>query len=500
MVLEKVKEFCQNHGYIYIFGAGAYGKTLHSVLDDEGISIKGFVVSNKKEVECKTALFSYDEYKKTVQKKDGIIIAVNEKLKNDILITYNFGVDILTFSDAEFDELSLERCKKIFSKYTNKAEKQINISSLQSILVVQYENTFGDMIWTTALLKAIHNKCPKSEITYVINPAFNGIFKNCPYVSSIINYSSQYVNEPISLKMEEYAKKFVKEKLNKKYDAVFLPRFLPSFGTDIWENVLIAINVDADNIFAHAIGYHKFGSEIAEFLASKMNINIDRIPVHSSYSDLMLLGSDTPKIPMELWPSKNLVNEVNKFLLTKIDKGAKVVVVGLSGSKSTRAWAAEKYRLFFNKSDELFGKRFVYVLCGKGNIAEDAINVIGKLPENCINVVGNTSFEYLIALFANADLYLGPNTGFLHIASAFKMPSITLYSTLKTCSPEYGGSKERTGRWMAPGVDLFPPKGADNECEKAGYCLKPYSHCINGIEVEEVINAIKDWYNSDSKN
>ena len=87
------------------------------------------------------------------------------------------------------------------------------------------------------------------------------------------------------------------------------------------------------------------------------------------------------------------------------------------------------------------------------------------------------------------DLYIGSDTGLMHMAAAMKKAVIELSVALPRCPLTNGSNPARMGPWGVKAKILMPKKALDN-CKDI--CKYPFSHCINTITPKEVVEALFD--------
>ena len=115
---------------------------------------------------------------------------------------------------------------------------------------------------------------------------------------------------------------------------------------------------------------------------------------------------------------------------------------------------------------------------------------------NVSNLIGHTSLRETIELLKCCDLYLGCDTGPMHLAAACGLPGIVLFfapvgttETVKGIFPP-----ERFGPWQSEMRILRPMALA--ECEKRG--INSIPHCINQIRTDDVIRELMDLLEKES--
>lgn len=107
-----------------------------------------------------------------------------------------------------------------------------------------------------------------------------------------------------------------------------------------------------------------------------------------------------------------------------------LVAIQPAASKVERGWPIERFAELIRKVAAQWGAGFV--LTGGPTTAERALaaqllhRLAGSAP--VLNAVGRTNVPQLMALLAEVDLLVAPDTGPVHLASAFGTPVVGLYA------------------------------------------------------------------------
>lgn len=235
-------------------------------------------------------------------------------------------------------------------------------------------------------------------------------------------------------------------------------------------------------------------SAIAVLCPFKNEYGVNGITVDEVYSQLEKIcvdltdkkdegiGGVEPYNELELWINENdeiLTNAV--ILKNKIN----IILCPSAGSKH-REWCIDKYCEVLNLLNKKIGIN-VIVLGDRKNTAE----ALEKLKENfngkLMGLVGKTTLRETAALMMKADIYLGGDTGPMHIAAACKIDGVVISCHPQTGDIQHGNSPKRFGPWQSPLVVIQPKTGLD-DCKDG--CNKPYPHCINQITAEEVYKKL----------
>lgn len=148
------------------------------------------------------------------------------------------------------------------------------------------------------------------------------------------------------------------------------------------------------------------------------------------------------------------------------------LILGPTSNWHVKTWPAERFVELTHKLTWLFGplpKAFVAVLGGPGEQERRmAAPVLAALP-NAVDLVGKLSLPEVAAALARASLYVGNDSGLMHIAAATGVPTLGLFGP--TPSDEYGPVGARAASVLADGPPATTP--------------------MDRLEVEKVVEAVK---------
>lgn len=193
--------------------------------------------------------------------------------------------------------------------------------------------------------------------------------------------------------------------------------------------------------------------------------------------DIALLGTE-----LELWATKEDMNKISEILNTKCEFSG-LIVIGLTASVLVKCWPKEKYcELVKMISTKYLGMRFVLL----GSSLDQ-----GKMLEadsNVLNLCGQLTLRETVALLQRAEIYLGNDTGLMHMASACGCAVVEISSFAKDGNVADGiSSSGRFSPWTRDAL-IVQPVHQLNGC--VGMCQMPYAHCITQVTVEAVFEAV----------
>ena len=154
------------------------------------------------------------------------------------------------------------------------------------------------------------------------------------------------------------------------------------------------------------------------------------------------------------------------------------IIIHPKSKGSAREWPVRQY---YNLAQKL-GDGYNILITGTGPEGEAVIN---EQPDffkltNVQDLTGKISLNELVGLVQRADALIACSTGPIHIAAASGIKAIGIYPPMKPIHP---------GRWSPIGESATVlVKDTDcSDCRKTQNC-----HCIQSIEVDQVIDALKN--------
>lgn len=501
---ERLLEFGMTHKKLYIYGAGTYGKRYFDFFNNNHIDIFAFIVTKRNiDAYCDKRVFSIDEVMDYLENGDGIIpgfenvdvLAMKQLFLEKVIDIYpvNHLLFLKLITSVKFEPI----LNALQFQYGKPGKKPLQ--SLNEILIIRTD-AIGDLICTTPFIRELKKNYPNSNITMIIRKSNQLILKNCPYIDELWFYDSKMISgeiyeqcemiDQVRMQVRKFSNKHF---ANRKFDAVFLPRELLA-GRNILDDLLLALESGARYRFGHIVNTDIMKQYIYEVMKDMFTqISYTENAMHEVMYQLSILkgiGCTVDNIRMELWLSdEGKSYAVKQFELQGISTDDFVIAVGFVASVPTRTWKYENYRSLFKEAYGKYGDRVKFLILGGMDAAEELKKADIK-GENVISFAGQTSLEETIAIIHRSNLYVGSNTGLLHMASACGVPSITIYAELDDGLDTDGDSPVKMGAWQTDNVALIPPSGLDG-CHRI--CRMNRSHCINQITPESVLREMEQF-------
>jgi len=323
------------------------------------------------------------------------------------------------FKDAEFARILAENAyAKVKEKYNvelmvkNTLEVYREALNNFKILVIKL-SSLGDVILSTAALRAIREKFPQSKykISFLVGEESKDLLLRCPYIDELL----------------------VCDLKNKDRGPFGLLRMGQLLRKKNFDSVIDLQNSRSSHLLAYLSGcVHRYGYDNKKF-SFLLNYRIQDQktpldPVTHQFRILKLLGIDLLNNALELWPSaedREKVEELfNSQWLSQVQK-----VVGINISASSR-WETKLWPLEYviTLCEELEARDIRVVITGKQEDQPRANMLVDSLKNTkVINACGKTNINELAVLIKKCNVFISADSSPLHIASAVGTPFVALF-------------------------------------------------------------------------
>lgn len=334
----------------------------------------------------------------------------------------------------------------------------------------------GDVIRTLPAVKLIKVYYPESSITWIAEEASKSLIDTQPEIDEVILFPRRRWKEGIkSLKyfvrtlIEVY--KFILDIRKKKFDIV-----LDFHG--ILKSGIISFISGAPR----RIGFNKPSSKELNYLFSNIKVRLkdERISrIKKNFALLNALGLRVDSFNTNLYippEDQKYIESFFKSLRLELKRPIIVIHPGTSQKTMYKRWDKNNYSQL---SDRLIRELKATVIFTWG---EDELELIEEIRTNMreTSVLGprTESLTMLAEVFRRSDLYIGGDTGPMHIASLVGTPVVVIYGPTDPIVNEPIGYHKK----------VLKEVGC-NPCRKRS-CKELI--CLKNIEVEDVFQAAKE--------
>lgn len=361
------------------------------------------------------------------------------------------------------------------------------------ILIVRPEDKIGDLILTTPLLREIRHSSPRSEITLLVHPVVEPVFAGCPYVDRVLVYPRwkpcafgqirRFFHEISWSRRHLWPHRFDLALVSRSHQRTFREGALAFLSGAKWR---VAVPDDPTTIRGNEPGEELFYTHIS-------GRQPEGHEVERNLSILKTFGIEAKDTTTELWWTEEDA-EYARSALGEEQEGAVTVAMMVGASVPGRRWPAERFAEIAAWMTEEPGWKVV-LIGGKAD-APYAASVERACTSGVVNLTGRLTINQTVALLSRCDMYVGNDSGPMHMAAAVNVPVVEI-----SCHPLTGAaynerSPGRFGPWGVASWIARPATGLDG-CDE--YCRVGElgeAHCILSVsteDVQEVILQASEW-------
>ena len=361
-----------------------------------------------------------------------------------------------------------------------KNKDEINV--IENILIIRLDE-IGDMVMMSPFFRELRHNYPKATITLITKPVVYNLVEKCPYIDKILVYNI-CTGRLLFFKRLINAWLFCKKNIIDKPDLAIVPRWESDGGiaaqvaffskakkrvaySELVNKEKAISDKGSDGFFTDVCYEMKFKHE------RERNIDI-----------LKFLGCKITSKALEIWFTKDDSDAIKRLFIHDKIKAIRLALF-LSTSHKNKDFSVQKFAEIIEKVSR---KHMidVYIMGAKGNTTEVANQFLNIFPK-AYNLVGKTTLRETAAFLSECHLYLGGDTGPMHIAAAANIKGIALFASSGVWQESGLNSPERVGP-CSEKIVTFTPEEPMPGCESG--CNKEYAHCINNIDTNKVIEAL----------
>ena len=318
----------------------------------------------------------------------------------------------------------------------------------KKILIIR-TGAIGDVVHTSALVQAIKEISPKTEIHYLSNKIMEFMFKRNPYITKFIDL------DPKFKLFSSYTIQIAKLLKNEKYDLVI--NLQPSFKI---------------KAIAHLAG-------IKKELVYKKDFNIHAV---TNFWQTGLKAFPNMKKPehLKLYLEQEVINRAKNKLENYKRPFIVINAGGVFSKRQGRTYPLDKWIELGNKLQDKYNGT---IILNGAKEDKDFLQPLNKI-KNSVNYIGELKLEDSCGIISQADIMISGDSGPLHIATALGVKSIGLYGSMPV---------KRTGCY-SNGINISSKKECvpcnRRKCKYLKGTDKIYAPCMEEISVDSILDQI----------
>lgn len=362
-----------------------------------------------------------------------------------------------------------------------------HLRDARSILVGRMDDRIGDFVLMTPFLRELRRNAPQAWITLLVTPTVAELALPCPHVNEVVVLDG--VTRGACRTLRRYWRTIhmaATTLWRHRFDLALLPRWGISGGYRsvfplYWSGARWRVGFserDANFQRRWLTGQDWLLTHVLRDSAVKHEV--------IRYLDLLrFLGGAVHNEQLELWLTEADDAEAAALLRAQgVGDDNALVAFGIGGTDLKRRWRLDGFIAVGKWLHQRYGARIVLV----GGVKEwdFAQAIADSLGRTVINAAGALRLRATAALLRRCRLYIGHDTGAMHLAAAVGVPVVEISCHPKTGSPYSWNAPERFGPWGVA-YRILQPERPLPPCTDECTAHKP--HCIQQIAFEVVIDA-----------
>jgi len=377
-------------------------------------------------------------------------------------------------------------------------------------LLIIHDAAIGDFVLLTGAIREFRRLYPDAYITLMINGGALPLAEYCPYVNEIVEnkqaYTPKNFNELYNWNLS-VAQKILARRYHLCYAFVHRPN-TPLLAYMSGAYIRIAHKAD-EVINAFVWGYdpeepQTFGSNflLKSTLENLMTQTISMyrygshvVDTHFSFVD-DILKAPVKNRELELWYTPlDLADAKNFFQNVKNP----IYAISAGGREKRKHYPPEKYAELMKMI--LAEDNVTFIILGGGKTDSDSAQVLRQslgeeiFSRHVIDLTNRTTYRQSAAILTFCDMYIGNDTGTMHVAAAAKCPVLTPNCFPADLPVHRADYVKFFSPYHVPYVTVQPkhalPECAVNKPYVQYGCRSHVPHCITQISAADLFKGYK---------
>jgi lipopolysaccharide heptosyltransferase I len=345
----------------------------------------------------------------------------------------------------------------------------------QKILVLRL-SAVGDVIRTLPAVKALKENAPSSSISWIVEEPSQAFLKSQPEVDEVILFPRKRWTEGIKSFREMWVaigemRRFVKDLRRREFDVAL------DFHGILKSGVLSFLSGSPKRI-----GYDRRSTKEGSFFFSNVKVGLPPERISRFQRNLLLLKGmgmevEEPKYSLHIPPEdREYVASFFEASSASLHKPLIAIHPGTSRKALFKRWMPDRYAQL---ADRLVRELNASVLFTWGDGELEGVEGIRKeMKEPSLLGPQTVSLTQLGEVYRNCDLYIGGDTGPMHIASLMGIPAVVIYGPTNPIENEPFGNHIKVRKEVGC-----------NPCHE--YSCKRLV-CMKAISADEVFKATEE--------
>ena len=368
--------------------------------------------------------------------------------------------------------------------------------SRKTHILIIHDGAVGDFISMSAAIRELRRCYPDAYIIMMVTPMAMNLAEVCPYVDELFPNPMPWDEIPSTFQRNIDHAKFL---LRRKIDMVYAFTHFPSTN-------MLAYMSGAIHRVSFEFNYEdsvkiETGPVYATMPLVNFKAPLRLFGTHNIEKNLGLLDYalhlPLPNRDPEVWFTPGELSRVQITFSNHIADGEKIYALCMGGTRASKKWAAENYAELFKTIIESEPEVQIAIVGGgdaDAYYAEVFKQHLGEeiVKAHVLDFTNQTSFRQSAAILSCCDMYIGNDTGTLHMAAAVKIPILAVHYFAADLEQADHTTIRGDYPYHVPAV-VVQPKHALPECQGStthyGCNALNQPHCITQITTDTVYAA-----------
>jgi heptosyltransferase-2 len=375
----------------------------------------------------------------------------------------------------------------LFALFAKRKRKKTSSAADSSILVMLIEH-LGDIIVSTPLLRSLRTTLPTAKIIVVVSENGFPLIEHCPYVDKLIVAKSSKG----WLGQLKRAFALAGELRSLDIDTAIVPK--DAHNTDF--NELVCILASCKRRISRARPQLAYRIKPLKFAPFYDHIIVDSAVRHEVEQRLEFarhMGGQGLSTALESWLTQEDLMYADRFIAENFHDNTPIIGFGIGASAAGRQWPLQSYADVIERLGKQLGASILLIVSPS---EFDIARQVARLTNYPVHFSTTATVRHSTALLRRCSLFIGNDSGPMHMAASVGVPVIEISCHPEGASPWSISSPRRFGAHGVP-QKVLQPTAMDPRCAESGCISKHTPHCITRILPDAVINAALQLLSSD---
>ncbi|MFH0989805.1 MAG: glycosyltransferase family 9 protein [bacterium] len=299
----------------------------------------------------------------------------------------------------------LIRALSLFVRRNNSLPPTIDFNTCKFLFVRQ--DRIGDVLISTPLYRSLKNHYPNATVDFFLSSNNHFVLDNDPLIRKRWIYRKSF----------SHALSLLRAIRKEQYDFVIDLMDNPSTTSTVFcalANGKWNIGLSKENHYVY---------DITIPLLSRRDVHIiDRI---AQLLTVFKIDPSGERFDLSYKTSQQSDSFAEEFLQSHKIIGRSLIAVNISPTDGVRYWGRENYQRLFLMLQREFQYHPILLLCQPSD-RKEAEEIIAQCPGITLSPITPT-FDQFAALVKHSAILITPDTSVVHLAAAYKIPSVVLY-------------------------------------------------------------------------